>query len=104
MNLDQQNPLGVCDQHSTGIKRACKNETMIATYADESGELFIRDLNTLKVIAKLSKELIGGVNKWTGSIFLNEIGAMRLTDFNTLITGEGKKIWLWDIRAPVAPA
>jgi len=77
---------------------------MIATYADESGELFIWDLNTLKVISKLSKELIGGINKRTGSIFLNEIGAMWLTDFNTLITGEGKKIWLWDIWAPVAPA
>lgn len=75
-NLKDGKKIQECNKHSTGIKRMCANQEMIATYADESGELYMRDIETLEVIGSLNKAQIGGVNKWDDSIFLNEIGSM----------------------------
>lgn len=85
------------DEHNSGIKRMVKNDDLVVTYADESAEVLIRDINNLQITAKIAKEKIGGVNPRDGSIFLNEIGAMGLTE-NMLITGESKKVRLWDLR------
>ena len=39
-----------------------------------------------------------GQGRQSNSLFSSEVGAMQLTDESTLITGEGKKVRLWDLR------
>lgn len=77
----------------------CQNSALISTYSAEECKILLRDINTLKVIGAIDNS--SGANttlRSTYSMALNEIGSMALTDSNILMTGESKKIKIWDTR------
>ena len=77
----------------------CQNSTLISTYSAEECKILLRDINTLKVIGAIDNSSRANTTlRSTYSMVLNEIGSMALTDSNILMTGESKKIKIWDTR------
>jgi hypothetical protein len=53
------------------------------------------------VIQKIASETLSGVNPRNHGVFLNEVGDMILTKNNLLITGESRRIRMWDMRQSI---
>ena len=77
----------------------------MTVYTDVSNEIIVMDKGERfgTVLGRMTRDDIGGLNPRQGSIFLNEVGCMTLTNSNFLITGESKKIRIWDLREAFNP-
>ena len=77
----------------------CRNENLICTYSDGENKVIIRDINTFAVVGSIDNTVGVQAARSQYNMVQNEIGTMYLTNSNILITGESKRLKIWDIRA-----
>jgi WD40 repeat protein len=71
---------------------------LICTYSDEENKIIIRDINTFEIVGSINNDTGVTTHRSNYNMVLNEIGCMALTKSNLLITGESKKVKIWDTR------